>query len=229
MYGRSISQQMSTQSPSNASEATLKAKTTTEYIRFHYLCFCNHDIHTHTYTGAPSGRDRRSRWGILGDAIAPNRRSVSPRSNLRLLAAGNVASISSLGRPPSTVLEDGGDQAEASGTTTKHSLSQQQQERQNTGDALSTGTEAQNEQLDQLPASDEATTTPPSATDKVASAWVDGQLSELLNSDTPPPPPPAPVEIDDLQVEAARLRSEVDPPPPPYLTEYQEGETFSDT
>lgn len=72
------------------------------------------------------------------------------------------------------------------------------------------------------PAASEETAADAAANDQVASAWVHGQLSELLDSDNPPPPPPLPAGIENLQAEAGRLRGTVDPPPPPYFAEYQE-------
>lgn len=63
----------------------------------------------------------------------------------------------------------------------------------------------------------------PLADDGVSAAWVTGQMAKLLLSDAPPPPPPPPKGLDELQAEAARLRSVVDPPPPEYLAEYAAG------
>lgn len=68
----------------------------------------------------------------------------------------------------------------------------------------------------------EETTVGAAVNDQVASAWVNGQLFELLNSDTPLAPPPLPVGIETLHAKAGRLRAAVDPPLAPYFTEYQE-------
>ncbi|CAM9949607.1 unnamed protein product, partial [Hapterophycus canaliculatus] len=141
----------------------------------------------------------RNRWALLGDAIAPNRLS-SPSSRAsaqRDLTYGTETKI------PDT--EEGKNNPVAASTAQQSASI----------DGAEEGASKQS--------TAEAGGIAPLADDGVSSAWVSGQMSNLLLSDAPPPPPPVPPGLEDLETEASRLGAAVDPPTPGFAAEYQSG------